>query len=252
MTDITLEQIAISRAVERLVSVRHEASGSFINTASMYPSGGTVVVWICRKLPHFLVSDFNFAYRECSIMGADREQFLSQAALVAEAAGVHLSPDGAFEILVSEGQLEGAIKTIAGCSQEMAIKFADRTLVIGARIAIDASAPWHSGVSRGEIFGELREVVDFDGEREFYIVPPSGPSRILCIFQESLRAQVQSRLWTPVRVSGFLHYDGKGPFPHLLEADGIDGVIKPEGHFADMRGAFRDFAPSHHVEVPHD
>ena len=104
------------------------------------------------------------------------------------------------------------------------------------------------GVSRGEIFGELRGVVDFDGEREFYIVPPSGSSRILCIFQESLRAQVQSRLWTLVRVSGFLHYDGKGPFPHLLEADGIDGVIKPEGHFADMRGAFRDFAPSYYAE----
>ena len=119
---------AVSRAVGRLVSVRHEDSGSFINTSSMYPSGGTVVVWIRRELPNFLVSDFGFSYRECSIMGADRRQFAYRAGPIAEAAGVNLTADGAFEVLVSEGQLEGAIKAISACAQEVAIKFANRIL----------------------------------------------------------------------------------------------------------------------------
>lgn len=116
----------IARAAARLVSVRHEAAGSFITTPLMYPSGGAVVVWIDRATPHYFISDYSFGARECEIMGADKRQFVKRAAPIAEAAGVTLSPDGAFEIIASEGQLEGAIKTIAGCSQEVAVSFAHR------------------------------------------------------------------------------------------------------------------------------
>ena len=62
---------AVSKAVSRLSSVRYEAGGSFISTANMYPSGGSVVVWVRRDEPHFYVSDYGYAYRECAIMGAD-------------------------------------------------------------------------------------------------------------------------------------------------------------------------------------
>ena len=117
---------AVSQAVQRLASVRHEADGSFVSTSNMYPSGGAVAVWIRRDEPHFYVSDYGYAYRECAIMGADRRQFVKRAGPIAEAAGVRLSADGEFEVIVSEGQLAGAIKTIAACAQETAIKFAHR------------------------------------------------------------------------------------------------------------------------------
>lgn len=117
---------AITAAAQRLVAVRHEATGSFITTPLMYPSGGAVVVWIDRSSPHFVVSDFAFGARECEIMGADRRQYQKYAGPVAEASGVTLLSDGSFQALVTEGQLEGAIKTIANCSNEVCSRFANR------------------------------------------------------------------------------------------------------------------------------
>lgn len=116
----------ISRAVARLVAVRHENGGSFVTTPVMYPSGGAVVVWIDRAAPHFFVSDYSFGARECEIMGADKRQFKRHAEPIAERAGLKLAGDGAFEVLVSEAQLEGAIKAIANASQEAAISFTNR------------------------------------------------------------------------------------------------------------------------------
>ena len=129
MTD-TLSQAnfeaLIGSAVQRLASVRHDPTGAFVTTPVMYPSGGSVVVWISRELPYFRVSDYGFGHRECAIMGADRRQFMARATPVAESAGVVITNDGAFEVSVSEGQLEGAIKAIASCSQEVALRFAHR------------------------------------------------------------------------------------------------------------------------------
>lgn len=117
---------AVARAASRLVSVRHDHQGSFVTTPLMYPSGGSVVVWIDRATPHFYVTDYGFGIRECEIMGADRRQFMKHATPIAEAAGVGLAADGAFQVMASEDQLEGAIKTIAGCSSEVAASFANR------------------------------------------------------------------------------------------------------------------------------
>lgn len=148
---------AVSSAVERLVSVRHEDSGSFVNTSSMYPSGGSVVVWIRRAPPHFLVSDFGFGFKECSIMGADRRQFMTRAATVAETSGVSITADGAFEVTVSEGQLTGAIKAVAACSQEVALRFAHR---IFQRQKADVGALVHQKLTR--LYGERAVTKDYD------------------------------------------------------------------------------------------
>ena len=129
MADLTIEtdfETIVSGAVGQLVSVRHDSAGSFITTSSMYPSGGSVVVWVRREAPHYYVSDFGFGYQECAIMGADKRQFARRAEPTADAAGVALSKDGVFEVCVSEVQLPGAIKAIAACSQEVALKFAHR------------------------------------------------------------------------------------------------------------------------------
>jgi len=119
-------EAAIERAAARLVSVRHEESGAFVTTPLMYPSGGSVVVWIDRSPPRYFVSDYGFAARECEIMGADRRQYTRHAAPAAEAAGIELGSDGAFQVFASEGQLQGAIKTVAGCSSDAALSFVNR------------------------------------------------------------------------------------------------------------------------------
>ncbi|MGE5562219.1 MAG: hypothetical protein ACM3ZV_02810 [Bacillota bacterium] len=116
----------VAEAAAQLVSVRHDVSGSFVTTPLMYPSGGAVVVWIDRLPPYFRVSDYSLGARECEIMGADRRQFHHHAEPVAEATGVELGKDGTFQVFVSEGQLQGAIKAIASASQEVAQKFANR------------------------------------------------------------------------------------------------------------------------------
>lgn len=153
-------EAAVAAAVERLVSVRHEVSGSFVTTTTMYPSGGSAVIWIRREPPYFFVSDYGFGFRECAIMGADRRQFMTRATPVAESAGVRIANDGAFEVLVSEAQLEGAIKTIAACSQEVAIRFAHR---IFQRQRADVGAVVFRKLER--LYGEraVAKEVDFLG-----------------------------------------------------------------------------------------
>lgn len=103
----------------------------------------------------------------------------------------------------------------------------------------DKVRPWKTGVSHGSLFGELRGVMDFDGERQFFILPPSGPKQVQCTFPERLRAAMTEQLFKSVRAFGYLHYDGSSPFPTLLEADRIEGTVEPTRHFSEMRGMFR-------------
>jgi hypothetical protein len=101
-----------------------------------------------------------------------------------------------------------------------------------------AAAPWAAGVSEGSVFGELRGVVDMDGERQFYIAPPTGPSQIQCVFPEALREEMVANLFQVVRVVGMLHYNGRSAFPHLVDALGIEGRPPPNVHLLDLAGAF--------------
>lgn len=153
-------EAAIERAVARLTSVRHDENGSFVTMPHMYPSGGGVVIWIDRFPPHYLVSDYGFGARECEIMGADRRQYIRHAAPVAEGAGVDLTPDGVFQIAVSEGQLEGAIKAVAACSLDVAMSFAHRRQ---QRARSDVKAILVTKLER--LFGEpsVTKEVEFQG-----------------------------------------------------------------------------------------
>lgn len=123
-TDSKTFEAAVAEAAARLVSVRHEKDGAFITTPLMYPSGGSVIVSIDRSPPHFRVSDYGFSLRECELMGVEKRRFTSTAAQVAADAGVELTQDGAFTVLATIGQLEGAIKTVAGCASETAVRIA--------------------------------------------------------------------------------------------------------------------------------
>lgn len=119
----------------------------------------------------------------------------------------------------------------------------DRARAARAQAQAETRPPWRPGVSRGRMFGELRGVMDFSGERQFYIMPPSGPERVQCVFTEELRHRINECLFNVVRVSGFLHYDGNSAFPYLLEAQQIDTVDEPTAHLSDIRGIFRDMEP---------
>lgn len=112
-------------------------------------------------------------------------------------------------------------------------------LAIRAKHEANKGTPWRAGVSRGSLFGELRGVMDFEGERQFFIMPPSGPYRVQCVFSEDLRPKMNDHLFKVVRATGFLHYSDASPHPYLLEADAIDGVQPPTGHFKQLRGLFR-------------
>jgi len=100
--------------------------------------------------------------------------------------------------------------------------------------------PWRAGVSRGTVFGALRGVMDMDGERKFYISPPSGPAQVQCVFPEALRPQMVKNLFGVVRATGLLHYDGKSAHPYLLDAEGLEGQPAPTVHLLDLAGAFPD------------
>jgi hypothetical protein len=122
-------------------------------------------------------------------------------------------------------------------------KMEANALVLRSARAIDTGTVWKAGVSKGSLFGELRGVMDMDGERQFYIVPPSGADRVLCIFPEEMRQQMIAHLFQLVRVNGYLRYDGATAFPYLVEAESIEGVtpMAPSQHFANLLGAFAGY-----------
>lgn len=115
----------------------------------------------------------------------------------------------------------------------------------------EAPPTWQPGVTRGSLFGELRGVMDFDGERRFYIRPPSGADQVQCIFPEEMRAMMNEHLFQVVRVFGYLRYDGASPFPHLMEAERLEGVPDKadRGHFSDLRGIFKGMALPESVDI---
>jgi hypothetical protein len=113
-----------------------------------------------RAPPYFLVSDFSFGARECEIMGADRRQFLKHAEPIVSRAGIELASDGCFQVIVSEDQLEGAIKAVANASQEVATSFANR---VERKRSADARQILASRLER--IFGKaaVTKEVEFKG-----------------------------------------------------------------------------------------
>lgn len=111
-------------------------------------------------------------------------------------------------------------------------------LALRAKHDVGSNTPWRAGVSKGSLFGELRGVMDFEGEKQFYIQPPSGPYRVQCVFSEELRSKMNDHLFKLVRAGGFLHYNDTSPHPFLLEADSVDGITTTAGHFRDLKGLF--------------
>jgi hypothetical protein len=138
--------------------------------------------------------------------------------------------------------------TYKGFAVAMDEQLASNALTLRAERKFEDRPPWRPGVSRGSLFGELRGVMDFDGERQFFLMPPTGPDRVQCVFTEELRAAMNEALFRVVRVHGFLHYDGATPYPHLMEASKIDIVEAPNEHLSDLRGIFRDLEPPTNIE----
>jgi hypothetical protein len=122
-------------------------------------------------------------------------------------------------------------------------KMEGNALALRSTRQITTESLWHSGVSKGSIFGELRGVMDLDGERQFFIAPPSGADKIQCLFPEEMRQDMNDNLFQVVRVHGYLRFDGKRPTPIIVEAERIEGIpAEPTTkHFSDLLGAFREF-----------
>lgn len=95
----------------------------------MYSSGSFVVIRIEGNGDNFLVSDFGAGLQEAEMMGGE-PTYRRVARQVAEANGVTFDNFAFFALYVSEGQLPGAIASIANSSQEAvnvtALKLAER------------------------------------------------------------------------------------------------------------------------------
>jgi len=168
---------------------------------------------------------------------------------------VQLRAGGSIDPRISEGTLDniidlaswrasklpdlGVVQIVHG-GKVLAIDdaLAEQALAARREKREDKARPWRAGVSHGSLFGELRGVMDLDGERQFFIVPPSGPKQVQCTFSEPLRAAMNEKMFKTVRAYGYLHYGGDSPFPNLLEADRLDDVAEPPRHFSELRGMF--------------
>lgn len=131
-----------------------------------------------------------------------------------------------------------------------AVRFDDNflsnaTAILRARTYIDASQKWHIGTAKGSVVGELKAIDDLDGNRQFFIVPPTGGRPINCTFPDTMRSQIGTHMFQIVKVSGTLHYGESSPFPfHVDAADGgIERFPTTERRrtLKEMRGAFSDF-----------
>jgi hypothetical protein len=108
-------QQLVETAAAQLVSTRHAASGSFVDTPLLYPSGSSVVVRVDGTGERFFVSDMGLGYQEADMMGASLI-YSRHAQSIAKNAGVGFDHHAFFVTEVSKGQLAGAVATIANCS----------------------------------------------------------------------------------------------------------------------------------------
>lgn len=115
-----------------------------------------------------------------------------------------------------------------------------RNAQVAANTARAAESPrrWHTGIALGEVTGDLRAVLDEDGEQEFVIHPPVGPDRIVCKFPADKRSLMNSYLFKVVTVSGKLHYGESSPFPTFVEMADIRAKATAAVHLLDLRGVF--------------
>jgi hypothetical protein len=152
--------------------------------------------------------------------------------------------DNVIELAEHQTKKAGDFKVLRVEFEESKVSFdtllGARALTLRETRRSEETPIWNPGYSRGSLFGELRGVTDFDGERRFYIRPPSGVAQIQCIFPEDMRQQMNEHLFEAVRVFGVLRYNGTSPFPYLMEAERLEGVPQDGGsHFSDLRGIFR-------------
>ena len=129
-----------------------------------------------------------------------------------------------------------------------AVRFDDDFLINALKLAkqrVKEEAPfgWHTGVAYGSVIGELKAVDDVDGNKEFVIIPPTGPDKILCVFSDELRDTMNQYLFKKVRVEGNLHYKDTSPFPDLVTADNISAypARQKQKNFEQMRGMFSKY-----------
>ncbi|MCB1466094.1 MAG: hypothetical protein KDK08_02820 [Rhizobiaceae bacterium] len=123
-------QEVVRATAAQLVSHELIAGGNYITTPLMYASGSYVVVRVERSGADYFVSDFGAGFEEAQLIGGDAT-YRRVARTIAEANGVDFDNYAFFAILASEGQLAGAIATIANSSQEAvnvtSMKVAEKT-----------------------------------------------------------------------------------------------------------------------------
>jgi len=123
-------QEVVRCAAAQLVALEVIGGASYVTTPLLYASGAYVVVRVERSGNDYFVSDFGAGYEEAQQM-AGEAVYKRVARSVAESNGVKFDSFSFFELVVSDGQLPGAIAAIANSSQEAvnitAMKLSERT-----------------------------------------------------------------------------------------------------------------------------
>lgn len=148
------------------------------------------------------------------------------------------------------------VPTLAGlriefgsCDIKLDDAIAGQAMALRHSRRLETKEIWKAGVSKGSIFGELRGVTDISGEKTFWITAPNGKNT-QCVFPETMRHAVQENLWSTVRVTGFMRYDGLHAKPYLIDAEKIEAVVADgELHMSDMHGAFKDYDDADQTEL---
>lgn len=172
------------------------------------------------------------------------------------------------DMSVSQATLDGVVELSRVREQKIPlihglhIEYRNNTVALDDQMQIGALALrasrqmpmeplWHGGVSRGSLFGELRGVMDLDGERQFFVSTPNG-RQVQCVFPERLRDKIAANLFNVVRISGFLRHSSDSPHPYLIEVEELLAISQPDigdTHLADLKGSFVGLPPRNLFEV---
>lgn len=111
---------AIESATARLVSVAADGDLLSVNTGSVYPSGGPVIVDVRQEGDGCFITDSGRASLEAELLGATPRLFIGQGKTVAEQMGVSFDHQSFFAVRVDVSRVLGAIKIIGTASLKAA------------------------------------------------------------------------------------------------------------------------------------
>ena len=120
----------------QLARAEHFGDFSYISTPLLLPHGGTVVVRVSRSIEGFTVSDHGIGAEEAALING-QHYYSKIAPKVAQDANIGFDQHSFFVVHASEGQLAGAVTSVANCVLAAVTSTFHRVEDYKARLASD-------------------------------------------------------------------------------------------------------------------